>query len=379
MKLQNSQLKLQTDKVNTHIYNKVWGGVLAIVLLSACHTTKTVVQTPVPVLAPQVADTTALPPFPAEALYIIGREWEAIYDSTTAKYFTPRAEQVRMEDMSMNDYIEQRLLELYPERAYPGYVEKVEQMAQMLIYAHAQTTSIANFMDSELPSPAQLNARYSADRSVAFSADSMAHEIAFLELTGDELLRFNHLNRLAEQSRWIGRATLDSLTLSSVEEENLGITIMLWRGPRMFYRVFQSKERAAHLAEYYYPGATAGGHIGDAYRHTLVNVLLRTYVGLPMTYMIMDLFWETAHPNAPCDTYMDLHNNVVGRRSHYADFVYSEPSDLPSWQQWAEHVHTYIADSTNAAFCDWNRETPSMVVIPQANAVDSKKYIIWVK
>ena len=355
-------------------------GCFALVF-TACHTTKTVtVSTPAPAPVVQQADTTAMPPFPAEALYIIGREWECIHDSASAKFLTPRARQIRAGEMTMQDYIEQRLIELYPERAYPGYVKKVEQMAEMLIYANAQSASISNLMGSELPTPAQLNARYSTDQSAAFSADSLAQEIAFLELTGDELLRFQALNRFAEQNRWIGRATLDSLTLtSSIEEENLAISILLWQGPRIFYRVLQSKERAINMAEYYYPGATSGGMIGDAYRHTLVNALLRTYVGLPMTYVIMDLFWETAHPNAPCDTYMDLHNNVVGRRTHYADFVYSEPSDLPSWQQWAEHVHTYIADSTNATFCNWDLETPSMVVIPQANAVDSKSYIIWGK
>ena len=147
---------------------------LALVFI-ACHTTKTaVVSAPAP-QAPEVqqADTAALPPFPAEALYIIGREWEYIHDSASAKYLTPRAMQVRAEGMSMQDYIEQRLIELYPERAYPGYVGKVERMAEMLIYANAQTTSISNLMGSELPTPAQLNARYSADQSAAFPADSV--------------------------------------------------------------------------------------------------------------------------------------------------------------------------------------------------------------
>ena len=266
----------------------LWAIACLALVFTACHTTKTaVVSAPAPAPVVQQADTTALPPFPAEALYIIGREWECIHDSLSAKYLTPRAMQVRAEGMSMQDYIEQRLIELYPERAYPGYVGKVERMAEMLIYANAQTTSISNLMGSELPTPAQLNARYSADQSAAFPADSLAQEIAFLELTGDELLRFQTLNRFAEQSHWVGRATLDSLTLTSIEEENIGITILLWQGPRMFYRVYQSKERATNMAEYYYPGATAGGQIGDAYRHTLVNALLRTYVGLPMTYVIM--------------------------------------------------------------------------------------------
>lgn len=357
-------------------------GVLsATLLLAGCQTTKKITTASIaPATSKEVAaDTTALPPFPAEALYLIGREWECIHDSAFAKYFTPRAEQIRMGELSMEDYLEQRLIELYPERAYPGYVRKVEEMAKMLIYTNTQTAAISNMMGNELPSPAQLNARYSHNQAAAFSSDSLTQEIAFLELTGDELLRYNELNRLAAEARWVGRATMDSLTLGTLEEENLGITILLWQGPRMFYRVLQSKERATHLAEYFYPGATSDGKLGDAYRHTLVNTLLRTYCGLPMTYLIMDIYWEEMHPNAPCDKYMDLHNNVIGRRTHYADFVYSEPSDTPSWMQWAEHIYTYIADSTNATFCAWDKETPSMVVVPQANAVDNKSYIIWGK
>ena len=341
-----------------------------------CHTKKAIVA-PAPTQEVAQADTTIIPLFPAEVLYIIGREWECLHDSTSAKYLMPRATKVRVDSISMADYIEQRLLELYPERAYPGYVAKVEQMAKMLIYAGSQSQTISNRIGSELPSP---SAYYSAQdiASIRLSSDSV--EIRFLELSKQEATRWAMLNRLATQANWMQRVTLDSLALSSIEEENLGLTIMLWKGPRMFYRIYQSKERATHLAEYYYPGATHEGKRGDAFRHIFVNAMLRTYVGLPMTYLTMDLYWEYAHLNAPCDRYMDLHNNVVGRQAHYSDFVYSEPSDLPSWEQWAEHVRSYIEDTTaNGRYQDWNLETPSFIVIPQAEAVEKGNYIYFGK
>lgn len=344
-----------------------------------CHTQKKAVTIAEEKKTIVQADTTILPLFPAEALYIIGCEWECMHDPLSPKYMTHRAVQVRTDSVSQAEYIEQRLLELYPERAYTGYIEKVEQMASLLIYAGAENATISNLIGSELPMPNQLNAQSAP--SVALPSDSA--EIAFLELNSTEQERLALLNGLANQARFVGRSTLDSLAVSTLEEENLGITLLLWRGPRFFYRVMQSKERAIHLAEYYYPGATAGGMKGDAYRHLCVNVLLRTYVGLPMTYLIMDVFWEHAHPNRPCDRYMDLHNNIVGRQSHYEDFVLPQPTDslsdgMPSWKQWAERIHAFVEDTTeNAEFQHWTRESPSFIVIPQSQAVEQGKYIYW--
>ena len=347
--------------------------------LVGCHTQKKAVTVVEEKKTTIQADTTVLPLFPAEALYIIGREWECMHDSLSPKYLTPRAIQIRTNSVSLADYMEQRLLELYPERAYAGYIEKVEQMASLLIYAGAENATISNLIGGELPSPNQLNAHYAP--SAELLSDSA--EIAFIELNRQEQERLTLLNGLANQARFVGRSTLDSLCVSTLEEENFGITLLLWRGPRFFYRVMQSKERATHLAEYYYPGATAGGMKGDAYRHLCVNALLRTYVGLPMTYLIMDVFWEHAHPNQPCDRYMDLHNNIVGRQSHYEDFVQTAPTDslpnaIPAWEQWAERIHAFVEDTTeNAEFQHWTRESPSFIVIPQSQAVEQGKYIYW--
>ncbi len=355
---------------------------LALLGLAGCHTQKKAVLPAAANPAPQAqADTTVLPLFPAEALYIIGREWECLHDSLSPKYLTPRAARVRTDSVSLADYMEQRLLELYPERAYAGYIRKVEQMASLLLYAGAENATISNLIGGELPSPDQLNAHLLPPSA----AVSDSAEMALLELNQAEQERLLLLNSLASGKSFVRRSTLDSLSVSSLEEENLGITLLLWRGPRFFYRVLQSKERATHLAEYYYPGATAGGMRGDAYRHLCVNALLRTYVGLPMTYLIMDLFWEHAHPNQPCDRYMDLHNNIVGRQTHYADFVYTVPTDSllvgrPAWEQWAEHIHAFIEDTaTNADFQHWNKESPSFIVIPQSQAVDQGKYIYWLR
>lgn len=358
--------------------------VLGLLLLNACHSTRrTANVAPAPPTSVVAADTTVLPTFPAEVLYVIGLEWETIHDSASAKYNTQEAAIIRADSMAFGDYMEQRLLQLYPERAYPGYVSKVERLAEALIYAHTRGRGIANNIQSELPDALSYYGRPSANGTTQIGAlwgDSTTNsdEVSFMEMTVKEQARLDTLRTIAAQNTWADRAQFDSLAPSMIEEENLGLTLLLWRGPRLFYRIMQSKARAEHLARYYYGEETSNGKRGDAFKHTYVNALLRTYVGIPITYLVMDLYWEQMHPNAPCDRYMDLHNNVVGRRSKYKDFIYSEDDGTPAWQQWAAHIHQYIEDTTqNASYRPWNKETPSFIVVPQAEEVDRHNYIYW--
>ena len=167
--------------------------------------------------------------------------------------------------------------------------------------------------------------------------------------------------------------------IANHEEEDILLTLLLWRGPRLFYRVLQSKARAEKLARYYYGDATNNGRPGDAFKHIYVNVLLRTYVGEWMTHAIMDIFWEWKSPNAPCDYFMDMHNNIIGRETRYDEFTTtnSECSATRHWLQWAENVQHFVQDSVNGDFQGWDKETPRFVVEPAANKVSNNQYIYW--
>lgn len=350
---------------------------LLAVLCAGCKTHQIAV-TPVP--EPHYnPDTTVLPAFPAEVLYVLGSEWEAIYDCTSAKYHTPEAQQLRADSVTMGDYLEQRLLTLYPERAYPGYINKVTQQAQALLMQAPSRPPILNYMHEELhftsTTPAQNhNAPTLFDTIVT-------DEAALLEFTPREQALWDTLQTLANQAGWADRPLFDTLHISSVEEENLLISLLLWKGPRLFYRIVQSKTRAENVARYYYGDATNSGRPGDAFKHIYVNVLLRTYTDALVAWAVMDLFWESYHVNAPADHFMDAHNNIVGRETQYWRFVnpdsVSQCSDVRQWLLWAEQVQHFVQDTTNGDLQHWDKQTPSFIVVPQAEQVSKMHYLYW--
>ena len=164
-------------------------------------------------------------------------------------------------------------------------------------------------------------------------------------MTPEEYQEWDILQKLVHSETILTRESFDTLKTTTFENENLLTTLMIWKGPRMFYRVIQSKSRAERVAYYYYGEATNFGKPGDAFKHIYVNVLLRTYVGEWMSHAIMDVFWEWNSPNAPCDFHMDKHNNMIGRLILYKQFTGSSDQYLDNyWLQWAENVYRYIQD-----------------------------------
>ena len=63
-----------------------------------------------------------LPKFPAEVLYVVGREYETIKDGTSMKAARQKmnGKIANINEMTLNRYVEDRLIELYPEEAYVG-------------------------------------------------------------------------------------------------------------------------------------------------------------------------------------------------------------------------------------------------------------------
>ena len=113
-----------------------------------------------------------------------------------------------------------------------------------------------------------------------------------------------------------------------------------------------------------------------------MNVLLRTYVGEWLSHAIMDIFWEWKSPNAPCDYYMDMHNNIIGRQTRYDDFTSIDTqcnADMRHWLQWGENVQHFVQDSVNGHRQAWDKETPTFIVEPAAQQVSDTQYIYWDK
>ena len=311
-------------------------------------------------------DTTVLPSFPAEALYVLGAKWEA--------------DSMLQQEQSIADYIEQELMRLYPEKAYKGYINKLCSVADRLLVSSAQRPTLFVPKQQEL----RFVQAHSSSSALYAVLDSLSadEELQVLELTPQEEADWLQLQTLVHAELPLTREAFDTLDISYFDEENILLTLLLWRGPRMFYRVLQSKARAEKLAYYYYGDATNNGRPGDAFKHIYVNVLLRTYVGEWLSHAIMDVFWEWKSPNAPCDYYMDMHNNIIGRQTRYADFTTIDTqcnADMRHWLQWAENVQHFIQDSVNGDFQGWDKETPTFIVEPAAQKVSSEQYIYWDK
>jgi hypothetical protein len=144
----------------------------------------------------------------------------------------------------------------------------------------------------------------------------------------------------------------------------------------MIYRVLQSKSRAEYVARHFYHAKTSFGKRGDAYKHIFVNLLLRRYTTSRIAWLVMDVYWEYASINQPCDNAMDFHNNLVGREYQYDKLL--EGSD--DWRVWAYTTRDFVDDTTkNAVFMNWRLDTPSLVVNQEEKNVDSHKYIYWSK
>ena len=312
-------------------------------------------------------DTTALPTFPAEALYVLGAQWEV--------------DSLLQENMTIAEYLEKELIRLYPEKAYKGYVQRLCSVADCLLVNSQHTPSLF------IPKRQEINfvSGYSSSKATSYAIlDSltMAEEMMALEFTPQEEADWHALQALVRSNQPLTREVFDTLNIEFFDEENILLTLMLWRGPRMFYRILQSKARAEKLAYYYYGEATNNGRPGDAFKHIYVNVLLRTYVGDWLSHAIMDVFWEWKSPNAPCDHFMDLHNNIIGRQTRYEDFTTLDTqcnADMRHWLQWAENVQHFVQDSVNGHRQSWDKETPTFIVEPAAEKVSDTQYIYWDK
>ena len=316
-------------------------------------------------------DTTALPTFPAEALYVLGAQWEA--------------DTLLQADMTIAEYMEQELIRLYPEMAYKGYINRLCTIADRLLAESKQRPTLFAPSRQEITfssSPHRQSPTGAADLYLYLDSLSQSDELQLMDFTPQEQADWDALQSLVHAPQPLTREAFDTLNIEFFEEENILITLLLWQGPRMFYRILQSKARAEKLAYYYYGEATNNGRPGDAFKHIYVNVLLRTYVGDWLSHAIMDVFWEWKSPNAPCDHFMDLHNNIIGRQTRYEDFTTLDTqcnADMRHWLQWAENVQHFVQDSVNGHRQSWDKETPTFIVEPAAEKVSDTQYIYWDK
>lgn len=355
-------------------------------LIFSCKTKKVVEEAPMLVEETVQVDTTIIPTFPSEVLYVTVREYESMWDSTKEKYKTPEAEYIRNNNVSLKKYMEHRLISFFPDLAYVGLIDKIENRAQSLIPEMSKRAPSFRSQDGYyMPSFAE---------KVNLERLSDEYEIKNLYLTDSELKLFRELNSLADTAGFVKLKQVTSIevkdsvwnvdkTLSEdsvpyfMRESMLVSLLTSGLASNVFFRVMQSKARASYVSEFFFPSQTKDGRIGDAYKHLYVNTMLRNYVGVPLAWLIMDVYWENAGSNAPCDMVMDLHNNHVGRNSRYRDLRGVEHSN---WVDWAYNVKSFVGDTVrNAQYQNWNKEIPLFVVKEEAAKSDDRLYLYWNK
>ena len=360
---------------------------LSIVSIFYSCKTKKVVEAPVVVEenVPQ-ADTTLIPSFPSEVLYVLTREYESVWDSTREKYDTKEAEYIRKNNVPIKEYMEYRLITLFPDLAYVGLLDKIENKAKQMLPSMSKVMPSFRSQDGYyMPSFAE---------KVDLERVSDENEIKKLYLSYSEQDVFEKMNALADTSSFVELEEIRNIEVNDsiwnidkklsedsvpyyMKESMLISMLTSGLGSHVFFRIMQSKARATYVAEFFYPGLTKDGRKGDAYKHLYVNTMLRNYVGPVMAWLIMDIYWENAASNAPCDMIMDLHNNHVGRNSRYRDLRGSENSQ---WVDWAYNVKSFVEDTTrNAQYHNWNKEIPLLVIKEEESKSNDRLYLYWNK
>ena len=117
-------------------------------------------------------DTTALPTFPAEALYVLGAQWEA--------------DSLLQQEQSIADYMEQELIRLYPEKAYKGYIHKLCSAADRLLASSKQRPTLFAPQRQEITftaSPNRQSPTGVADLYLYLDSLSQSEELQLMDFT----------------------------------------------------------------------------------------------------------------------------------------------------------------------------------------------------
>ena len=314
-------------------------------------------------------DTTIVPIFDPAVLYVLAREYEGAQDTLR----------------SMGEYVEERLIELYPERAYRGMMSK---MADVTMSYLQDVSRLPQYRTNTID-----GLTMSSPNEVYFNSVSDSAEVELMQMTEAEASIFWDLNALADAENKVRLADFNSISAFDSEwglktvlmgdeipyiakEEWAMSFVSMGVASSTIYRVLQSKARAEYVARHFYHANTSYGKRGDAYKHIFVNLLLRKYTTSRIAWLIMDVYWERASVNKPCDNVMDFHNNLVGREYQYDNLL----GGSDDWRKWAYNLRDFIDDTThNAEFMNWRLDTPSLIVNEEEKKVSPNKYIYWSK
>lgn len=337
---------------------------IPIVLLLITYSCKKEQSLKMPIEPDLVINT---PNFPALAIHIIQREWVNNENKLKNSGVT-----------DLDTYIEQRLMELYPETAYIGMLKDAREEAEEFKSEYNQY--LTDLKAYEI----QNGIDYVEIEDVYQPFTTLEAEIELTNMTEEEIKLFNEYEKYAKSLVPIDRETLDSLL--NINYLKGGIINPTWLISAAgiviagydIWRVLQARNRAEQKTTEFYPTLGGPGRKGDAFRHMYVSMHLRRYLTEVASYLVMTGY-EVFTSNPPRDEIMDLHNNKVGRHNKYSLFRGDYWGDLNDWEQWAINVRNFVNVSSNGQDMLW--EDPYSPTKQEAKddeaQVSNNKYIYW--
>ena len=312
-----------------------------------------------------------LPTFPEISAHIVQREYANIKNNNFEQLETP---------LTKNEYVEKRLIELYPETAYRGMLDAAQ--IELDTYKKEYDNYISDLKAYEISiglTPQK--------EDVYQPFTTLKAEIEYMGMTSQEIEEFNKYEAIATSQVPVTRESLNVLVNNQAENADsrsiiliAGITTAALVGGYSIYRVIQSRNRAETYTNSWYSNNSSYGQKGDAFRHLFVSVLLRRYITRFGSYLVMSLY-EVINPNPNSrDTRMDLHNNKVGRGLRYS-FFRGTSGDKHKWWNYATRVKNFVNNSDNAlnmqTLYNWDNGNPSASITKADEEQVSGYYYIF--
>jgi len=328
--------------------------------------------------------------FSSDVLYVIGKEYELINDITSEKYKSALAKGIISPEtpVSLAEYMEMRLLELYPKKAFKGMIshfgmQEIERLMEKKSQVLEFDNNYREFSFLKTSENIQIDSFH--------PFISPEDEVQYMNMTDRETTKYRTLNELAASKKFADAADFNDLfkqdsipnnlepqDLTFFLQDNALLSMLLIsQSAHLVFRVKLCKERAVFAAKRYYGDNISCGKKGDAFKHLYVSMMLRRYLSEDISYMVMDMFWENQGSNSPCDKHMDLHNNYVGRHTQYNLFRGDFWKDMYEWGAWSRNIHRFVENENNAVQKRWNKRQVEQFIQKDKETANKSKYIFW--
>jgi len=341
--------------------------------------------------------TSSAPHYPVVAQYIIYREFVRLHKD---------APKLIRQGEPYWQYVEKRLMELYPGTGYRGMVRDAHEGMRRYRAAWADydrrrrqftaTTSepcgdydyqVEPSCPTEPTDPYYQDVNpygYDEDASWAGQTESepdpnatptLQQEFDHLQMTAVEQDEMYYYESLA----WETSDGYQPMMSASSRDEAIrtaagprrgddvqaqwliaGAAAAIGYGGYVYWRAKVTQDRAEQRSTAAFPLLARDNTQRDAHRHIFGNVMLRAYVGEAVTFAIATAH-EARNPNLPVGHMMDFHNNDLGRSVKYKHFRGNFFTDFLQWENWSGRVARYVADTRNGEFIsDWATDPGSI-------------------